>query len=102
MENSFLKHIKNDIYLSLDDIKILEKYEIDYQMFLNMKELMFEIEEVLNSNYVDSDLEDLSIKLSEYNQPDITIQAGKDSAPSSSTHTHFLTNSSCFQGAIFF
>lgn len=67
MENSFLKHIKNDIYLSLDDIKILEKYEIDYQMFLNMKELMFEIEEVLNNNYVDSDLEDLSIKLSEYN-----------------------------------
>jgi len=67
MENSFLKHIKNDIYLSLDDIKILEKYEIDYQMFLNMKELMFEIEEVLNNNYVDSDLEDLAIKLSEYN-----------------------------------
>ena len=67
MENSFLKHIKNDIYLSLDDIKILEKYEIDYQMFLNMKELMFEIEEVLNNNYVDCDLEDLSIKLAEYN-----------------------------------
>jgi len=67
MENSFLKQIKNDIYLSLDDIKILEKYEIDYQMFLNMKELMFEIEEVLNNNYVDSDLEDLAIKLSEYN-----------------------------------
>lgn len=67
MENSFLKHIKNDIYLSLDDIKILEKYEIDYHMFLNMKELMFEIEEVLNNNYVDTDLEDLSIKLAEYN-----------------------------------
>jgi len=67
MENSFLKQIKNDIYLSLDDINILEKYEINYQSFSSMKELIFEIEEVLNNNYVDSDLEDLSIKLSEYN-----------------------------------
>lgn len=67
IENSFVKKIKNDIYLSDDDINILKKYEIDYLTFSNMKELMFLIEDVINNNYVDSDLEDLLIKLSEYN-----------------------------------
>ena len=32
-----------------------------------MKELLFRIEEVLNNNYTDDDLEELEIKLSEYN-----------------------------------
>lgn len=67
IENSFLNKIKNDIYLSKDDINILEKYDIDYLNFSNMKELMFELENVINNNYVDSDLEELLIKISEYN-----------------------------------
>ena len=67
MTNSFVKRIKNDIYLSDDDIRILKKYEIDYQNFLTMKDLLFQIETILNNIEVDEDLEELSLKLSEYN-----------------------------------
>ena len=65
--NDFIKLRKNDIYLSDSDIKILEKYEINYLNYSNMKELLFDLEEILNNNYVDNDLEELSIKLAEYN-----------------------------------
>jgi len=67
MENNFLKHIKNDIYLTDNDISILERYEIDYLNCTNLKELMFIIEDILNNDDTDIDLEDLSLKLSEYN-----------------------------------
>lgn len=67
IKNNFVKNIKNDIFLSDDDIKILEKYEIEYLNYSNMKELMFLLEDIINNNYVDSDLEELLIKLSEYN-----------------------------------
>ena len=65
--NDFIKLRKNDIYLSDSDIKILEKYEINYLNYSNMQELLFDLEEILNNNYVDNDLEELSIKLDEYN-----------------------------------
>ena len=67
MTNDFLEKQKNEIYLSKNDIKILDKYEIDYLSYSNIRELLFIIEDILNNNYVDSDLEDLLIKLSEYN-----------------------------------
>ena len=67
MENNFVKVRKVDIYLSDHDMKILEKYEIDYNSYSNMQELLFSIEDILNNNYTDSDLEELLIKLSEYN-----------------------------------
>ena len=67
MENNFVKARKEDIYLSDNDMKILEKYEIDYNSYSNMQELLFSIEDILNNNYTDSDLEELLIKLSEYN-----------------------------------
>lgn len=67
MENNFVKVRKEDIYLSDADMKILEKYEIDYNSYSNMQELLFSIEDILNNNYTDSDLEELLIKLSEYN-----------------------------------
>ena len=41
MENNFVKVRKEDIYLSDNDIKILEKYEIDYNSYSNMYELLF-------------------------------------------------------------
>ena len=63
----FLKQIKNDIYLTSKDIRVLDKYEINYLSCSNMKELLFKIETVLNNEETDFDLEDLSIKLSEYN-----------------------------------
>ena len=65
--NDFIKLRKNDIYLSDSDIKVLEKYEINYLNYSNMKELLFDLEEILNNNYVDNDLDELSIKLAEYN-----------------------------------
>ena len=67
MENEFVKMRKKNIYLSDEDIKILNKYDIEYNNFSNMKELMFYIEDILNNEDVESDLEDLLIKLSEYN-----------------------------------
>ena len=53
--------------LSDGDIKILKKYDIDYNNYFNMKELMFDIEEMINNIDVESDLEELLIKLSDYN-----------------------------------
>ena len=67
MQNSFVKVQKKNIYLSNDDMKILKKYDIDYMTFSNMKELMFYIEDIINNNDVDDDLEDLLIKLNDYN-----------------------------------
>lgn len=67
MKDSFTNKIKNDIYLSNDDINILKRYEIDPNNYSSMKELMFEIDDIINNNYVEEDLEDLLIKLSEYN-----------------------------------
>lgn len=67
MENNFVKMRKKNIYLSDDDIKILNKYDISYDNFSNMKELMFYLQDILDNEEVESDLEDLLIKLSEYN-----------------------------------
>lgn len=67
MNNSFVHEVKKNIYLSKDDLKVLKKYDINYENYSNMKELMFEIEDILNNDEVDSDLEDLLIKLSDYN-----------------------------------
>ncbi|MBR3661430.1 MAG: hypothetical protein IKN63_06005 [Bacilli bacterium] len=67
MTNSFIKQVKSNIYLSDDDIKILERYDIDYREFTNMKELMFYIEDYINNMEYYEDLEDLLIKFSEYN-----------------------------------
>lgn len=67
MTNDFLEKQENGIYLSKNDIKILDKYEIDYLNYSNIRELLFIIEDIINNNYVDPDLEDLLIKLSEYN-----------------------------------
>lgn len=67
-EKSFLKVRDNGLLLSDEDISILEEYEIDYRKFKNLQELLFEITKVLN-DYGDEAafLEELSIKLGEYN-----------------------------------
>ena len=67
MENDFIHEVKKNIYLSDNDLKVLKKYDISYNDFSNMKELMFYLEELLGNEDVDNDLEDLLIKLSEYN-----------------------------------
>ena len=67
MENSLIKKRNNNIYLSDDDVNILKRYDIDYNNYSSMKELLFYIEEVINNSDVSDELEDLLIKLSEYN-----------------------------------
>ena len=67
MKNKFTKNIHHDLYLSDSDIEVLEKYDIDYLKFKSVKELMFHLEEMLRYQDIDSDLEDLLIKLSDYN-----------------------------------
>lgn len=67
MENDFVKEVKKNIYLSDNDIKILKKYDIFYENFASMKELMFCLQDILDNEEVEADLEDLLIKLSEYN-----------------------------------
>ena len=67
MGNDFVKKRNDNIYLSDEDIKILNKYDIAYQDFSNMKELMFYIEEIIEYEDVSDDLEELLIKLSDYN-----------------------------------
>ena len=66
MKEELLKNVKNDIYLSNNDIKILNKYNINYQDFNSFKDLIFYLEEFVNQDG-DDDLEDLLIKISEYN-----------------------------------
>jgi len=67
MENNFIKEVKKNIYLSSDDIKILKKYDIEYNNFSNMKELMFYLEDYINNYDIDDDLDELLIKLNDYN-----------------------------------
>lgn len=67
-ESKFLKKRTNGLLLSDEDISILEEYEIDYLKFNDLEELIFEITKVLNENPGESFLlEELSIKLGEYN-----------------------------------
>ena len=67
-ESKFLKKRTNGLLLSDEDISILEEYEIDYLKFNNLSELIFEITKILNENPGEAFLlEELSIKLGEYN-----------------------------------
>lgn len=47
-EYTLSRHIKNNIYLSLEQIEILEDYQIDYRKCQNLRELIRKIEEVYN------------------------------------------------------
>jgi len=66
-EQTKLNKIKNDIYLSNNQLSILKRYNIDCYRFNNLSSLIFEIEMLLNNGYGDTDLEQLSIDLSQIN-----------------------------------
>lgn len=60
----------NNLYLSNKQISILDKYNIDYKNKVDIKSLIFEVEEYINNNYLYEDLEDLEVlsnELSEFN-----------------------------------
>lgn len=65
-DRSFLKRRENNLMLSDIDISILERNNINYLEFHSLEELLFKIEEVLDES-MDEKLEELSIKLGEYN-----------------------------------
>lgn len=65
-ENKINK-ITDNMYLSNRQIEILNKYKIDYKKFKHIRDLIFEIETIINENYDLIDLENLSIELSEFN-----------------------------------
>lgn len=66
-ESSFLKKY-NNIYISSIQVDILKKYDINIDNYNNVKELIYDIEEILNNSYTDTeDLEWVSETLSEYN-----------------------------------
>jgi hypothetical protein len=63
-----LKQRKNGIYLSDEQINILEKYNINYLNYNNINELIFYIEDYLNNSYMElEDLESVSEALSNFN-----------------------------------
>lgn len=63
-----LKQRKNGIYLSDEQINILEKYNINYLNYNNINELIFYIEDYLNNSYMKlEDLESVSEALSNFN-----------------------------------
>ena len=67
IEKTKLNKIKNNIYLSNNQIDVLKRNGIDYLKFNYMSELIFEIEELLNNGYESDELEDLSLRLQEIN-----------------------------------
>ena len=66
-ESKFLKK-HNNIYISEEQISILNKYDIDINNYKDVKKLIYDIEEYLNNSYETlEDLEWVSETLSEYN-----------------------------------
>ena len=65
-EKTFLKRRKNGLMLSDKDIEILKRNGINYQEYSNLKSLIFAISELLDEEEND-ELEELNIKLGEYN-----------------------------------
>lgn len=64
-ESGKLKTI-NGLMLTNREIEVLDRYKIDYKNCKNLKELLFEIEEIINDmDIVDEDLDYISYTISE-------------------------------------
>lgn len=57
------KERENKMHLSNNEIKTLEKYDVDYKKYDSLSSLIFELNEIDG----DDDLEELAIELSEFN-----------------------------------
>ena len=68
ISKSFLRDVGNGILLTTDEENILKRYQIDYKNCKDVKELIFKIEDYLNEDdYENDELDNLSIRLSEFN-----------------------------------
>lgn len=66
-ESNFIKKY-NNIYLSDEQVSILRNYNINVENYINLNELIYDIETYLNNSYIEmEDLEWVSQSLSEYN-----------------------------------
>lgn len=54
-----LKQVKKNIYLNNREMQILKMYDIDFQNCVDMNDLLFKIDNVLNDLYDNSNMEDL-------------------------------------------
>ena len=66
-DKNMIKMRGNGIYLSDNQIKVLKRYNIDYNIYASLSSLIFDIEEILNEEVDVEDLEEVSIKLAEIN-----------------------------------
>lgn len=57
----------NGIYLSDNEVDILKRYDINYQNYVSLSSLIFDIENILNEESDIEDLEEVSRRLSELN-----------------------------------
>ena len=68
IKNNFRINRGNDIYLSNNQISILERNQIDYKKYSSLSSLIFDIEEYLNNtSEIDDELDDLLVDLSKLN-----------------------------------
>lgn len=65
IDKVLVKRRENNILLSDYQVEVLKRANIDYKSFINMHELLFEIEEYLNEVY-DDELDSISKQLAEY------------------------------------
>ena len=63
-DDDFLVKRPNGLLLSNNDVSILDKYNIDYKNCIDLKSLIYYIEEILNEESFD-DLEEISLSISE-------------------------------------
>lgn len=61
-----LNKINDNLYLTNKQIEVLDRYDIEYKN-KSIEELIYEIEDILNEDDSYSDLEEVSIGLSEFN-----------------------------------
>lgn len=66
-DSSMIRMRGNGIYLSDNEIGILQKYNINYKNYSSLSSLIFDIEEILNEETDLDDLEQISSRLSEMN-----------------------------------
>lgn len=66
-DNKSIKMRGKGIYLSDDEVSVLNTYGIDYRRYASLNNLIFDIEEILNEDDSLEELESISKRLSELN-----------------------------------